>query len=74
MSKTVALALDDLPVMASVTSRWPLHLPQPEGEKAAVQWATRALPPETISRYEEETDEMDALEDKRRSDDPLPPV
>jgi hypothetical protein len=34
----------------------------------------RALPPETISRYEEETDEMDALEDKRRSDDPLPPV
>ena len=75
-SKTVPLALDDLSVMASVTSRWPLHLPQPEGEKGAatVHSGMRALPPETISRYEEETDEMDALEDKRRSDDPLPPV
>jgi hypothetical protein len=74
-SKTVALALDELPVVASVTSRWPLHLPGPEEGKAAaaVQWAMRALPPETTSRYEEETDEMDALEDKRRSDGTLPP-
>lgn len=67
------LSLDDLPVIASVTSRWPLPLPAAEQtpeQEVVSEW--RPLDPgsqppaivplnPTAAEFEEETDEMDAL-------------
>jgi predicted amidohydrolase len=61
------LNLDELPVLASVTSRWPLR-PAPTTDAAAetvADWPQRPTQPATPTTseapYEEETDEMDAL-------------
>lgn len=64
------ISLEDLPIIASVTSRWPLtpeaeNPPRPAEEN--IGW-TIVSPPAVSSpprpvRYDEETDEMDALED-----------
>lgn len=64
------ISLDDLPIIASITSRWPPRHADGAGEKPleeVVAWletspATPA-PPSLDPRYEEETDEMDALDD-----------
>jgi len=62
------LNLDELPVLASVTSRWPLR-PAPAADAAAetvADWPERPTQPAAPTAagdtpYEEETDEMDAL-------------
>lgn len=68
------LVLEDLPVLASITSRWPLpsHAPLPdviqddwtEAPRPAAEAAVPAAPDETAVasvKAEDETDEMDAL-------------
>jgi hypothetical protein len=66
------IALDELPIIASVTSRWPLAtvavVPDP-AEVVVSEWtvtpdiiATDSLAANATGVYEEETDEMDALE------------
>lgn len=67
------ISLDDLPVIASVTSRWPPHsataADAPPTEET-VLWTAPDLPDATAAgsqvRYEDETDEMDALDDHER--------
>jgi hypothetical protein len=64
------LSLDDLPVIASVTSRWPLPHTAPDSLHPAqeqVSWTIVGPPapaPPRPVRYDEETDEMDALDDQ----------
>ncbi len=74
-----AISLDDLPVIASVTGRWPLPSrttgsnPAPETVSTINEWrpsttssqtpAIMPLNPSTTTDFEEETDEMDALDD-----------
>ncbi len=72
-----AIALDDLPVIATVTSRWPLHRVADGGEaplEESINWTvvSPAAPPQPGSdtRYEEETDEMDALNGEERPSSP----
>ena len=67
---TPIISLDDLHIIASITSRWPLRHAQGAGEaplEEVVAWqvASPAAPasPSLDPRYEEETDEMDALDD-----------
>jgi len=67
------IALDDLPIIASITSRWPPYPVVGEGElpvEEAVAWSVVGAPqnasPGADPRYEEETDEMDALDDAGR--------
>ncbi len=70
----VRLTLDDLPIIASVTSRWP---PRAAGEgtiplQEAVHWGLNSPATDDAAstpdpRYEEETDEMDALGDDARA-------
>lgn len=72
-AKKAVVALDDLPVIASITSRWPPH-PTTDADdlpaEEAVSWgaidAAASAPPVADPRYEEETDEMDALDDAGR--------
>ena len=63
------IALDELSVLASVTSRWPLR-PTPDDDAAAAETVTdwpeaairdNAPAVDADAPYEEETDEMDAL-------------
>lgn len=68
-TKTV-VTLDDLPVIASITSRWPPYpmtgneeLPIEETVPWSVIGVSQTNPANAGSRYEEETDEMDALDD-----------
>lgn len=68
------ISLDDLPVIASVTSRWPPHsTPGEEGIplEESVSWAvanpSAPAQPSGDTRYEEETDEMDALDEQERT-------
>lgn len=68
------LTLDDLPVIASTTSRWPPHAAGANGDfpfEETVAWnvapPSNPAPPAADPRYEEETDEMDALDDEQRS-------
>lgn len=71
---TEVLSLDDLPVIASVTSRWPLHstsdVDTPPIEET-VMWTAPDLPAAPAAgsqvRYEDETDEMDALNERERT-------
>ena len=70
--KTV-MTLDDLPVIASITSRWPPYpvtgddgLPVEESVAWSAIDATAGAPPAADPRCEEETDEMDALDDAGR--------
>ena len=71
---TATISLDDLPVIASVTSRWPphsaLHADAPPTEET-VLWTAPDLPnaaaPNSQVRYEDETDEMDALDERERT-------
>ncbi|HRA67564.1 MAG TPA: hypothetical protein PL187_16155, partial [Caldilinea sp.] len=75
LSATSLITLDDLPVIASITSHWPPHstadaedLPLQETVAWNVTSATEAVQPNADLRYEEETDEMDALDDAERAD------
>lgn len=76
-------SLDDLPVVASVTSRWPLpHYTGTDDDLDGLvdddwldEWAPNKGPldadlasPRTVVKYDEETDEMDALSDAPRGD------
>jgi predicted amidohydrolase len=71
--KPPEISLDDLPVIASVTSRWPLSPgveDPPHSTEEHVGWAivtppTTSSPPRPV-RYDEETDEMDALDDQEQ--------
>ena len=75
------MSLDDLPVIASVTSRWPPRAAD-EGDiplHEAVNWTIDSPAADSTGstpdpRHEEETDEMDALDDESRSrrDDAAP--
>ncbi|HRW50791.1 MAG TPA: hypothetical protein P5333_24905, partial [Caldilinea sp.] len=73
-AKPALLTLDDLPVIASVTSRWPPRAAD-EGDiplHEAVNWTITSPAADSTGstpdpRYEEETDEMDALDDEPRS-------
>jgi predicted amidohydrolase len=68
---TPMIPLDDLPVIASITSRWPLarlENDDPAGQESIVEWNTPVAGPATtlrvdepITAHEDETDEMDAL-------------
>jgi hypothetical protein len=67
------IALDDLPIIASITSRWPPYPVGGEGDlpvEEAVAWSVVGATPSASTnidpRYEEETDEMDALDDAGR--------
>lgn len=67
------ITLDDLSVIASVTSRWPLHSVENGGElplEESINWTvvSPAVPSQlgNATRYEEETDEMDALDEEER--------
>lgn len=67
------LLLDDLPIIASVTSRWPLRSVAADnevGHETIAEWTAAPggtvstpadMPGEETTDYEEETDEMDAL-------------
>jgi predicted amidohydrolase len=68
------ISLDDLPVIASVTGRWPLHsvaVGSSPLQETITEWKPPATPhqapaivplhPTTATDFEEETDEMDAL-------------
>lgn len=69
--------LDELPVLASVTSRWPLR-PAPDAAAASetvTDWPERPhqeVPPAAAADapYEEETDEMDALANAQEREKP----
>lgn len=75
------ITLDDLPIIASITSRWPPYPVAGEGDlpvEEAVAWsvvgAAQSTSPDVDPRYEEETDEMDALDDAGRPrNDAAPP-
>jgi hypothetical protein len=63
-----------LPVIASVTSRWPLHSitsddESPGEERINITIVSPAAPTQhgSETRYEEETDEMDALDEGDRT-------
>jgi len=68
------ISLDDLPVIASVTSKWPPH-GRPSTDtpltEETVLWtapdAAAPTQPDSGVRYEEETDEMDALNESERT-------
>ena len=69
-----SLALDDLPIIASITSRWPPHLASADATAPVEETVTWTIvnpdvaPPSSADpRYEEETDEMDALSEAGRS-------
>ena len=75
------LSLDDLPVIASVTGRWPLHevaIGNSPVQEAVSEWkppstshqapAIVPLHPNSTTDFEEETDEMDALDDSSTDD------
>jgi predicted amidohydrolase len=81
------LSLDDLPVIASVTGRWPLHtvaIGNSPTQETVSEWKPPSPPlqapaivplhPASTTDFEEETDEMDALdgysEDESDADDP----
>ena len=74
-TSTSRLTLDDLPVLASITSRWPPRAAADEGDiplHESVNWtidspAAGSPPGVADPRYEEETDEMDALDDEART-------
>lgn len=68
------IALDDLPIIASITSRWPPRpvsgdggLPVEESVTWGVVGAAQSVSSDADPRYEEETDEMDALNDAGRA-------
>ena len=70
---SLVVTLDDLPVIASITSRWPpfpaagdADLPVEETVTWSAIDATASAPSDADARYEEETDEMDALDDAGR--------
>jgi predicted amidohydrolase len=72
-TKKPLIALDDLPIIASITSRWPPYPVTGGGDlpvEEAVAWSVVGAPqnasPGADPRYEEETDEMDALDDAGR--------
>jgi predicted amidohydrolase len=72
--KALTISLDDLPVIASVTSRWPphsaLHVDAPPTEETVLWTAPDLLDAAAADsqvRYEDETDEMDALDDRERT-------
>ncbi|MBK8050109.1 MAG: hypothetical protein IPK16_25210 [Anaerolineales bacterium] len=68
---TPMISLDDLPVIASITSRWPLTRidnDNPASQEPISEWSTPAPGPtagnslsEPQAAHEDETDEMDAL-------------
>lgn len=74
-AKPALLTLDDLPVIASVTSRWPPRAAADEGDiplHESVNWTIDSPVSDSPAgvvdpRYEEETDEMDALDDDGRT-------
>jgi len=75
LSAASLVTLDDLPVIASITSHWPPHgtanaddLPLQETVAWNITSATDVVQPNADLRYEEETDEMDALDDTERAD------
>ena len=77
------ISLDDLPVIASVTGRWPLHqvaIGNSPTQEAVTEWkpptgshqasAIVPLNPSSTTDFEEETDEMDALNGASSNDSP----
>ena len=77
------ISLDDLPVIASVTGRWPLHqvaIGNSPTQEAISEWKPPAdshqapaivpLHPNSTTDFEEETDEMDALNGSNAIDSP----
>ncbi len=75
------ISLDDLPVIASVTGRWPLHqvaIGSSPTQEAVSEWkppvssheapAIVPLHPSSATDFEEETDEMDALNGANAND------
>jgi predicted amidohydrolase len=76
------ISLDDLPVIASVTGRWPLHkivVDRSPEQETVDEWkpppgtghqAPSVVPlhPNSTTDFEEETDEMDALDDSSQDD------
>jgi len=73
------ITLDELPVIASITSRWPPYptagddaLPGEEAVTWSVASGAQSTPLNPDPRYEEETDEMDALDDAGRKEEERP--
>ena len=75
------VSLDDLPVIASVTGRWPLHevaIGSGPLQETVSEWkppstnhqapAIVPLHPNSTTDFEEETDEMDALDGSNADD------
>lgn len=78
-----SISLDDLPVIASVTGRWPLHqiaIGNSPTQETVGEWKPPAaghqapaivpLNPSSTADFEEETDEMDALNGSNANDEP----
>jgi predicted amidohydrolase len=78
---TPTISLDDLPVIASVTGRWPLHpvaIGNSPTQEEVNEWKPPAtshqepaivpIHPSSTTDFEEETDEMDALDGSNAND------